>query len=355
MPEHRNRQRVKRTYIGTFVPGFQKLAHRIVAHHFSDASVPMVLDGLIVFSTARDPRGLPYFNNIFLQLHRFGKCGPDPLSEMLDIVARSKGFADLIIHHKPVRNASFRIVTSRENRLVPVDNRLLERAEKHLASMTGMRVDRSRPDVELWCLHRRERVGFFMMRLTRHATTARMLHKGELRPELASLLCALSDPADNDVFMDPFCGYGSIPIARARLAPFRMICALDTDQDKITQVRKKIRELGRQPEAVGMQITCADAFDPALFEERSFDKIVTDPPWRIFDTTAARDIDSFYHVMVRVYARLLKPGGILVVLTAQKELFIDCIQAYRGTLEAVDTYDILVSGKKAGVYKVIKR
>jgi tRNA G10 N-methylase Trm11 len=218
-----------------------------------------------------------------------------------------------------------------------------------------MRVDRSHPGIELWCLHRREGTGFFMMRLTKHATTTRMLHKGELRPELASLLCALSEPHDRDVFVDPFCGYGSIPLARARLAPYKTIHASDNDLDKINYLRKKLRTGATRYPSGSFQVNCGDALSRNTFRNDSVDKIVTDPPWGIFDDTQTVDIDRLYHDMLKECMRILKPGGILVILTARKELLSHCMQHHRGTLGVTDTYHILVSGKKAVVYKLAKR
>ena len=343
-----------RTYVATFTPGFSTLAGEILRRHFRDTRTSILYDGLTVFSTASDPIRLKYFNNIFLLLHLFPTCGAQPMHEMLTYIARSEKAPRMIVRSKPCRGASFRIVTSRENKLVAVDNRLLTRAEKHLAAETGMKVNRSRPDVELWCLHRREGTGFFMMRLTKHATTQRILHKGELRPELASLLCALSEPRDSDVFVDPFCGYGSIPLARAQLAPYRMIHASDNDEKKITYLKKKLQAQGTQHSPRSFRVEHCDARHLDMFEDNSIDKIITDPPWGIFDAKKTTGIDRLYQEMLEECSRILKPDGIFVILTAQKELLENCMRHYTGILEICDTYHILVAGKKASVYKIKK-
>jgi tRNA G10 N-methylase Trm11 len=261
----------------------------------------------------------------------------------------------MIGKNRPSSGASFRIVTSRENKLVAVDNRLLVRAEKHLAAETGMKVSRSRPDIELWCLFRKEGNGFFMMRLTKHATTQRMLHKGELRPELASLLCALSEPRDSDVFVDPFCGYGSIPLARAHLAPYRTIHAYDNDMNIIIHLKKKLQTRDIPYPSRSFRVEHSDALHLDTFEDNSVDKIVTDPPWGIFDAKKTTSIDLFYRDMLRECIRILRPEGILIILTAQKEVLRNSLQHYTGILEITDTYHILVAGKKAAVYKLTKR
>ena len=49
-----------------------------------------------------------------------------------------------------------------------------------------------------------------MMRLTKHKAYEKILHKGELRPELSHILCSISEPDADDIFLDPFCGSGTI-------------------------------------------------------------------------------------------------------------------------------------------------
>ncbi len=344
-----------KTYAATFIPGFSTLVRELLMRHFPDTRISMLLDGLTVFSTASDPTKLMYFNNIFLLLHLFPTCGAQPMHEMLRYIARSKKAARMIAGNRSSSGASFRIVTSRENRLVAVDNTLLAGAEKHLAAETGMKVNRSRPDIELWCLYRREGTGFFLMRLTGHATTQRMLHKGELRPELASLLCALSEPRDSDVFVDPFAGYGSIPLARARLAPYRTIHALDNDMHMIRHLKERLRTRDAQYSSRSFRVERGDALHLDRVEDNSVDKIVTDPPWGIFDAKKTISIDLFYRDMLGECIRILKPEGTLIILTAQKELLRNSMQQYTDILEIADTYHILVAGKKAAVFKLTKR
>jgi len=342
------------TYVATFVSGLQEPVSHILVRRLSDVKIKMLLDGLIVFSTALDPRDLVYFNNVFLLLHPFQECGTRPLHKMLDYITRSRPAVRSIAKHQPARSTSFRIVTSRENKLVPVDNKMLTRAEQHLASAAGMRVNRNRPEIEFWCLYRKEGVGFFMMRLTKHATTAKILHKGELRPQLASLLCELSEPHASDVFMDPCCGYGSIPLARVRLAPCRTIYAFDSDVTMIRHVRARSRRLKKKPSARSWHVERGNARHLDTLKDGTIDKIVTDPPWGIFDDEMMDDIHHFYHDLVSECTRLLTPSGIFVVLTARNGPLIPCLQQNRGILPIVDTYDILVSGKKATVYKILK-
>lgn len=55
-------------------------------------------------------------------------------------------------------------------------------------------------------------IGFFGKLLRKRKITEKTLHKGELRPEFALLMCAFAGIKQNEILCDPFAGYGSIPI-----------------------------------------------------------------------------------------------------------------------------------------------
>ena len=52
--------------------------------------------------------------------------------------------------------------------------------------------------------------------------------------------------------------------------------------------------------------------------------------------------------------RILKLNGLIVLLTANKEEMSNVLNNFKGKLELVDKFDILVSGKKASIYKIKK-
>ena len=56
--------------------------------------------------------------------------------------------------------------------------------------------------------------------------------------------------------------------------------------------------------------------------------------------------DDFYNLMLIEFARIIKTNGRLVILTAQKEK----MQNYPSDFQLTDTYDILLSGQKAGIF-----
>jgi tRNA G10 N-methylase Trm11 len=90
-----------------------------------------------------------------------------------------------------------------------------------------------------------------------------------------------------------------------------------------------------------------DALHLDRYEAGSIHKIVTDPPWGHFVDTE-QPIGEFYGAMLAEFARVLRPGGKLVILTAEPLTIDD-----RFTIEK--RFNILLSGKKAAVHVMVRR
>lgn len=169
--------------------------------------------------------------------------------------------------------------------------------------------------------------------------------KGELRPELANLLCLISEPQKTDTFLDPFCGFGAIPIERAKNFPFGKVIASDIDLNNINLLKEKTKQK--------IQIENWDALNLKEIEDSSIHKIVTDPPWGVYKQEGI-DLISFYLKMLKEFYRILKPNGLLVLLTGRKLEIEKIINSSASLFLLEKKYNILVSGKKANVYKFRK-
>ena len=87
-----------------------------------------------------------------------------------------------------------------------------------------------------------------------------------------------------------------------------------------------------------------------ILESETVDKIVTDPPWGIFENTGT-DINDFYLKFLKLFLFIIKNDGIIVLLTARKEEFRNTVSKF-AQFTVIKEYNILVSGKKAAVYKI---
>lgn len=334
------------TYFATFIPGTEEIVSSILSARLPDFSPSLLASGAMAFSTA-----VPYsslnlfcFNNLFQVLY---SAPAAPTRAGLEKFLRALPTApvDWQAARAGKKARTFRLVVSCKNQLVSVSRGTKEAVEKKLAAETHLRPDRSLPDQEFWALARDDGQAWFLKRLTRHRAYDKLLHPGELHPELAYMMCWLSRPAPSDVFLDPFCGYGSIPAQRAKRFPYRTLTASDISPEAAAYTRQK---LGKRP---GLAVTQGDALDLDL-PDGSVNAIVTDPPWGIYENVGM-ELDRFYRQMLEEFARVLMPGGRAVVLTAAKR---ELSGALEGPVQFVlgERYDILVSGKKCGLFVLEK-
>ena len=341
---------MKNTYFSTFITGLQEIVDISLKRDFPDAEIVLLLDGLVVYRTNQSlqkVKELRCLNNTFLLFKLFENIsGEKPIEIMMRRVMEDSNTMDKLPNGLTLNNSTFRVVASQENQLVSVNKQLLEQIERLFkAKLNLLRVNRSKSDFEVWFLWRTEGYGFVGLRLTKTPNHEKTLHKGELRPELANLMCAISEPASSDVFLDPYAGYGSIPIERAIAFPYKQIIANEKDpatlkilEDKVKQIKQKI------------VVEKWNALDLNYLKDNSVDKIITDPPWGVF-TSQEVDFNDFYSRMLKEFTRVIKPGGLIVILMGRKDLFEQVLGRF-SSLSPVKKYDTLVSGKKAAIYKL---
>lgn len=335
-------------FLGTFISGTGEIVENILRGRAKDLELCALPDGAAEFETA-----IPYsdlnlfcFNNLFRVLHRTElRNEGDVLDRYLaELAASQPDWAAARDNSPKIR--SFRLMTSRQNQLVSVNPALRERLERKISKETGLRIDRSRPDTEFWLLSRSEGTCYFLKRLSRHTAYDKALDPGELHPELAYLMCRLSSPRPEDTVLDPFCGYGAIPLQRCRRFPFSKMYAFDSDGRVLKRAGEK---LGKRENLI-LEQRDALSLDKHLPPE-SVDAVITDPPWGLYQNLGT-DLESFYRKAFAQLYRVLKPGGRLVVLTAKKEEF---LRATKSTgFSPKREFHILVSGKKAGLYLMEK-
>jgi tRNA (guanine6-N2)-methyltransferase len=326
--------RVK-AYYSTFIPGLGEPVEEALGSELPNAEIVLSLDGLIGYQTGTKPTliaKLPFVTNSFEIIQRFEGASVREIAERVT--------ADAWSVEAP--RGTFRVIASVANHLVSLESGVMDALERRIAQRTGMRPHRAKPDHEFWLLERSEGYGFFALRLSHHQAYDKSLEKGELRPELANILCRLSDPAPRELFLDPFCGSGAIAIQRAKFFPAGLAIASDIEERKVEALKDRIKELGLRKRVV---VRRDDALKLERYEPGSIHKIVTDPPWGHFQELPA---EGFYRAMLSEFARILRPGGKLVLLTAEA-------LPEDERLEPLKKFNILVSGKKAAVYVIARR
>ncbi len=342
-------------YASTFISGLQKPIENLLRNNIEDVNIEQVLDGLILYTTKAEPatiEKLRFFNNTFLALLVLpdSSHSRDPLGRILSSAVEIPNLEQQLKPYLPDGRHGFRILVSEENKLVSGDKQLLSSLEMRISHVEGkeLRPSSHNPKIEFWFLHRSEKVGFFLLRLTRN-WDGKTIHAGELKPELSHVMCSLTEPKPDDIVLDPFSGYGSIPIEMARSFPCRMVFAGDRDASCRQHIRQRLVTKRLKRVVVPKQL---DACSMKGFENGFISTIVTDPPWGFHE--ANTDINRLYNSMLNEFNRVLKPEGFLVVLTARKAEFEKSVAAAPGRFALLEKYDVLVSGRKAAIYKLRK-
>ena len=208
-------------------------------------------------------------------------------------------------------------------------------------------MDRLSPTTEIWFSIRREGFAFCGELISKREFTEKNLNKGELRPEIAYLMCCFAGIKKDDVILEPFCGYGAIPVQLAKRFPCQKIYVSDIDEEKVKALQeKKALRQAQGPRMPQTEICCADVFELSHIPDNSIDSIVTDPPWGLWENIP--DIEDFYNKMFTSFKRVLKQDGKMIILSARtKELE---SAATTSGVKINSSLHTLVNGKKATLY-----
>jgi len=328
-------------YISSFTTGFGEVIAKNIHLHLKGVDVVDVYDGLIHYRYNGNPIDINrvfYFNNSFLML-RFFKGKQITFNRMVSDVSSKK-----LQYLKA--NGTFRIRFSQSNQFAKVDKNITLNAEAAVSRATHMRIDRLNPTTEMWYIIRDEGFGFYGQLLNKRTATEKNLNKGELRPEFAYLMCCSGDIKRTSVIIDPFAGFGSIPLQIKKHFPFKHLIVNDNEKDKVNKLRKS--PLANDSR---IQIICKDALALSDISNESIDTIITDPPWGYYENI--ENIEVFYEKMFEEFIRISKKDGSMVVLSARKDEFQVAVNKYP-ILTIVKSIHTLVNGKKAAVF-ILKR
>lgn len=341
------------TYFSTFITGFEKIVEDQISQVLPNAKITLLTDGLVIYQTKNSPeeiKKIKFFNNSFILLKMVNKSSSLTTEILLSFLAADKTVSEKIKQYFSKKPVKFRIRASVKNQFVAINRDFLSNLEnKIMQQHKNFKLDRSLPDIELQATVRSEGFGLLGLRFTHHTNYEKTLQKGELYPELAYFLCLTSEPAKEDIFLDPFSGYGGILIQRAINFPFTRIFAGDSDSNLVGFLRKR-QELNKKE----IKIEKMDALNLSDIKDQSITKIVTDPPWGIYGNRGG-NIAQFYVDMLKEFHRITKKDGLVIILTSQKELLEKQLKKFTNKFKLLSKYNTLVSGKKAGVYKLLAK
>ena len=327
-------------FISSFITGFQSVVESDLTKRFKNLKIINLYDGLVHYRFDGDSRELEkiiYFNNTFFVLKTMKGKGLS-FPSLVGAVCSGKNYF-------LVNKGSFRVRFQNENQFAKVDKNLTRRAEDYVLQNSKLKLDRLSPTNEVWFSIRREGFAFCGELISKREFTEKNLNKGELRPEIAYLICCFADIQPGDVILEPFCGYGSIPVQLAKKFRFEKLYVSDLDPERANQTAAR-----KQLSAPNIECCTADATELSYIADKSINLVITDPPWGYFEELP--DIEGFYTKMFKSFDRVLSENGRLVILSARKEELEHT--ADKSGFKIKNSLHTLVNGKKAGVYQLTR-
>ena len=222
-------------------------------------------------------------------------------------------------------------------------------AESILDMFPGWKMLEDNADLEFW-IQQSDKNAILGLRLSdrkqRHGDYKDANIPGSLRPSIARALIMLSEPSENDVFLDPMCGAGTLLIERALAGRYQLLLGGDRDPEAVEATRKNFG-----PKHEPKKIKIWDAVKLPL-EDDSVDKIVCNPPWgrKVGDHP---EIKPLYRGFAKETKRVLKPGGKVVILTSHDWMMKD--QLKEQGLEILKVFsDLEILGHKAAIIVAVK-
>ncbi len=327
----------------TFLSGAQPLISSTLADLLPDASVKHLDDGIILYKTSSPPKSisaLRFFQNSFIILSFAENLDPaDPLKSLIKHIREDETLSSALKTAIASKSRTYKLQASVENQLTALHPIQRQKLEKRLGEY-GLHPSSSSPQCELWLMVRSEGYGFLGLRVPKHETYDQPLQKGELKQDLAYLLCLISQPKKTDTVLDPCAGSGAILGEWASSFPYQTLMMGDHDSSH----QKDLQRIASHTKTI--TVGSWDAQTLIGISDASVDAIVTDPPWGKF----AQDIDlpEFYRSMLIAFRRVIKKEGRVVLLMSREGCFEEILQS--SSFKSDKVLDILVSGQKARIW-----
>lgn len=326
-------------FVSSFITGFQNVVKNDLSKRLKGIKILNIFDGLVHFSysgNSHDLEKITYFNNTFFVLKTF-KGKNLNFQTLINSVSNEKKYY-------LINKGTFRVRFSNENQFCKVEKNLIRKAENIVLENSKLKIDRVSPSTEIWYSIRRENFAFCGQLISKREFTEKNLNKGELRPEIAYLICCFADFQKEQVIAEPFCGYGSIPIQLVKKFDFSKLYVSDIDEEKIKFISEK-RQLKDNEK---IEISVQNAFELKNIPNKSVGCVITDPPWGFYENI--ENIEEFYEKMFESFFRILKDDGKMIILSARKDELEKTI--CKMNIQITDRVNTLVNGKKAGLYKL---
>ena len=331
-------------YLGTVLPGLEEIAANEISAKLPGTTVVERARGRLYFECllpVSDLAALRTVDNLFVALGEFA-AGPHKadLPALGRAAADALGAASADTPHTVWVNAS-RAGTHTYSRFEAAEaalSAILRRAPRLRLGTVREHDLELRLDVE----QGRARLALRLTDATfRFRGAERAFSAAALRPPIAHALAWLTHPAAADVFLDPFCGSGTIVGERATYPAVRIVGS-DKSADALAAAR---RNVGQRP---AIELHDWDARRLPL-ETHSVDAVATNPPFGR-QVGERSEMALLYRDFARELQRVLVRRGVAIVLTELPDVLTTSVERTR--LHAQRITQVSLKGLRAEIIRL---
>lgn len=147
-------------------------------------------------------------------------------------------------------------------------------------------------------------------RTMRHRTYKSANRPASLRPTIARAIVQLTRPQDDDIFLDPMCGAGTLLIERALTGRHQMLYGGDIQEQAVADT---LENFGNKHKPRDIQLWDARKLP---LPDQSINKVAFNPPWgRQIGNKS--ELQTLYKTTLSEIDRVLQIGGIVALLTSE--------------------------------------
>jgi tRNA (guanine6-N2)-methyltransferase len=337
------------------IPGLEQITADEIAARLPAAALEETDRGVVFFSYSGHPGPLLELTtteDVFallareeLATEREGLVQAEAMVDAAEAFEPALGMLQHL-HQRKVRQVSFRVVVQRPSGRHAYVRQELGRRVAHAVAERFGRWKRVEEDatLELWVLQRGGDtvLGLRLSDKTmRHRTYKQVSVEASLRPVVARAMVLLSGPRDDDVFLDPMCGAGTILIERGEHGRYAQLLGGDINPEAVAATLANIG-----PRYKPIQIREWDATALPV-DAASVSSICCNLPFghKIGTPELNR---TLYRDFLGEAKRVLRKGGRLVLLTSEIRLLTQGVNR-SGAFKVKQVYPISVLGRKATI------
>jgi 23S rRNA G2445 N2-methylase RlmL len=356
------------TYYVQTMPGVEEIAwleirDKLPGAKFGETVFAKDQNGLLIFSYAGDTEDLFQLRtveDVFVLAVSLDKVPRtrQVLPEITKMVGETAVFQQALDIVMPVRKQpgrpSYRVISRLYGSHEIYRKQLGEAVERGMkARFPRWRLVDDHAMLEIWVnlLGSRLVAGLRLTdRTTRHRFNKPVELKAALRPSVAAAMIHLTQPEDDDIFLDPMCGSGTLLMERRYAGAYRQMLAGDIVYNPVQATKQNVEALRKEPPSDFSPLHSNATQLPLA--TGSVTKVATNLPFGK-QIGSPKALKKLYPAFFKELERVLGENGRAVVLSSEYDLVKDSVRKCPN-LEILTGYSVAVLGQWGRIY-IIRR